>query len=564
MKIKKQKTTYHEFALESEYSEDVISYCRFLKATFGWREFQWDSIDKVWRFNDPGLIIMIKEKFNNTDISEVVKDIKKYKVDKQEEVERLNNSIRIREATTTNFRPNGIKGELYAYQNIGVEFLLNSGGRALLADSPGVGKTVQYLGYAVHSDFKRNLIVCPASVKFSWESEIKKWTNKKSFVVSSNTKINEIPFGIEFVIINFDILKKFHDEFKKYKWDSMVVDESHLIKNPSAIRSKVVKSIAKDVPNVIMLTGTPVLSRPAEMFNMLNIIDSRVWNNYFAYASKYCEGHQGYWGFEAKGASNLEELNEKISKYFLRRTKDEVLKELPSKNLIEIPIELPKEERKQYDLVESSLVDYMKSYKKEKTSKEIAKSMNAEKLVKLNLLREISTMGKIPTAKELINSIIESGEKVLVFSTFRAPLKELEEFYEGNSVMITGETPVSERGDIVKQFQEDPNTQIFFGGMLSAGTGITLTAASNVIFLNYPWNPADIEQSENRAHRPGADYESLNIYRIVGKNTIDGFMEKLLKKKQEIIDQLIEEKESKKISKSMINDYLDELKLKYK
>lgn len=563
MKILKNKTIYHEYALENDYDNQVVSYCKFLKETFGWKEFQWDSIRKVWRFSDPMLITMIKEKFEDTDLGEVINDVNKYEIERKEEKERFNNGIRIKKATTTNFRPEGIKGELYAYQNIGIEFLLNSGGRALLADSPGVGKTAQYLGYAVHSGFKRNLIVCPASVKFSWESEIKKWTKKKSFIVDPQTKIEEIPFDVEFVIINFDILKKFHDEFKKYKWDSMAIDESQLIKNPSAIRSKVVKSIAKDIPNVIMLTGTPVLSRPAEMFNMLNIIDSKVWNNYFSYATRYCAGHQGYWGFEAKGATNLEELNGKISKYFLRRTKEDVLKELPPKNLITIPMELPKADRKQYDLVESDLVDYLKS-KKEKTNKEIAKSMNAEKLVKLNLLREISTMSKLSTAMEIIDSIIESGEKVLVFSSFNAPLEELEEHYENKSVMITGKTPVIERGEIVKDFQNNPKVKVFLGGMLSAGTGITLTAASNVIFLNYPWNPADIEQASNRAHRPGANYESLNIYQIVSLDTIDGFMKKLLKKKQEIIDQLIEEKDVKKVNKSMVEDYLKELQLKHK
>jgi len=564
MKILKSKTIYHEYALENDYDNEVISYCKFLKETFGWREFQWDSIEHVWRFRDPMLISMIKEKFEETDLDEVKNDLKKYLINKEEEKERFNNSIRIKTAITTDFKPNGIKGELYEYQKIGIEFLLNSGGRALLADSPGVGKTAQYIGYAVHSGFKRNLVVCPASVKFSWSSEIWKWAKKKSFIVGPQTKISDIPFDVEFVIINFDILKKFHDEFKKYKWNSFVVDECQLIKNPAAIRSQVVKSIAQDIPSVIFLTGTPVLSRPAEMFNMLNIIDGRVWNNYFAYASKYCAGHQGYWGYEAKGATNLDELSEKISKYFLRRTKKEVLKELPPKNLITILMELPREERKQYDLVEESLVDYMKSYKKDKTNKDIAKSMNAEKLVKLNLLREISTMAKLPIAMEIIDSIIESGEKVLVFSSFNAPLEELEEHYKNKSVMITGKTNVNDRGDIVNDFQNNPEVKVFLGGMLSAGTGITLTAASNVVFLNYPWNPADLEQSQNRAHRPGADYESLNIYQIVGLDTIDGFMEKLLKKKQEIIDQLIEEKDVKKINKSMVDDYLKELKLKYK
>jgi SWI/SNF-related matrix-associated actin-dependent regulator 1 of chromatin subfamily A len=460
---------------------------------------------------------------------------------------------------------NGIKKELYEYQKIGIKFLVDSGGRALLADSPGVGKTAQALGYVSHSGHNRTLVVCPASVKFCWEDEVEKWTNLTSFVVDSKTNLSDIPHDVNLVIINFEILKKFFNEFMKYKWDCLVVDESHLIKSPTAIRSKVIKALSKVIPNVIMLTGTPVLSRPIEMFNMLSILDPQTWNNYYHYAVKYCEGKQGYWGFEAKGASNLEELKGRISRYFLRRTKEEVLSELPTKNPpIYVPIKLPDEARKQYDLVEANLIKYLKEYKKDKTDKEIAKSLQAEKLVKLNLLREINAIGKIPTAREMIDNIIEAGQKVIVFSSFNAPLKELEEMYEENSVLLLGDTPVDERGALVKKFQEDPNINVFFGGTRSAGVGITLTAASNVIFLDLPWNPADLDQGENRAHRPGAVYDSLNIYRIVGKDTIDGFMRKLIERKQEIIDQLIEGGEKVEEDHSMVDDYIKELEAKYK
>lgn len=460
---------------------------------------------------------------------------------------------------------NGIKKnvELYDYQKVGVEFLLNSGGRALLADSPGVGKTAQALGYLTHSGHRRSLVVCPASVKFSWEAEIDKWTHLTSFVMDSKTDLEDIPPEINCIIINFDILKKFFNEFMKYKWDCLVVDESHLIKSPSAIRSKVVKAISRNVDSVIMLTGTPLLSRPIEMFNMLNIIDPKAWSNYYSYATRYCEGKQGYWGFEAKGASNLDELKSRISKYFLRRTKEEVLKELPPKIFTDVPMDLSKEDRKQYDLVESNLVKYLKEHKK--TDKEIARSLAAEKLVKLNLLREINAMGKISTAKELIDNMIEQGEKVLVFSSFVGPLEELADIYEENSVLLTGATLVEDRGPMVKKFQENPDCKIFLGGFKSAGVGITLTAASNIINLDLPWNPADLEQAENRAHRPGAEYESLNIYQIISRDSIDGFMKKLLSFKQEIIDQLIsgdveeEEKDTK-----MIDEYIKTLELKYK
>lgn len=455
-----------------------------------------------------------------------------------------------------------IKGSLYDYQKIGIEFLLNSGGRALLADSPGVGKTAQALGFVAHSGFQRTLVVCPASVKFCWSDEIIKWTNLTSFVVEPNTIFKDIPFSTNVIIINYDVLKKYFNELMKYKFDVLIGDEVQMIKSTSAIRAKAFKAISRNIPNVIMLTGTPVLSRPVEIFNCLNIIDPQTWNNFYSYAVKYCDGKRGYWGFECKGATRLDELREKISKYFLRRTKEEVLKELPPKTFIDIPINLNEEYRSAYNLVEENLIKYLRE-NKNKTDKQILRSLAAEKLVKLNLLREISAGSKIQTAKELIDTIIEAGEKVLVFSSFNAPLKELSDLYDENSVMIIGETPVDERGQLVKKFQEDKNIQVFLGGTKSAGSGITLTAASNIICLDLPWNPADMEQQINRAHRPGAIYQNLNIYTIIARVSVDDFLKKLLKCKQEIIDRLIEGKEIEDSTDGMVDDYLREVGLKY-
>lgn len=454
-----------------------------------------------------------------------------------------------------------IKGQLYDYQKVGIEFLLNSGGRALLADSPGVGKTAQALGYIASAGHKRNLIVCPASVKFAWGSEIEKWTHLSYFIIDSKTILEDIPFGVECIIVNFDILKKFFNEFMKYKWDSLIVDEAHMVKSSKAIRTKVIKALSGNIPNVIFLTGTPVLSRPIEMFNILSMVDKKNWNNWYNYAIRYCDGKKGYYSFEAKGATNLDELHDKISKYFLRRTKEEVLKELPAKNYINIPIDLDKEYREAYNLVESNLIKYLRETKN-KTDKEILRSLQGEKLVKLNLLREINAMGKISTAKELIDNIIEAGEKVIVFSSFNAPLKELYDIYEDNSVILLGETPVDERGYIVKKFQEDKSTNIFFGGTRSAGVGITLTAASNVIFLDLPWTNSDLEQCEGRAHRVGAKFQSLNIYKITSRDSIDGFMQKLLLRKKEIVDQMIDGSVDV-VEENTIDDYLKELELKY-
>lgn len=421
--------------------------------------------------------------------------------------------------------------------------------------------TVQSLAYIVNTNQRRTLIICPASVKFSWQNEIKKWTKLNSYVVDTETEFSEIPHDTDIVIINYDILKKFFNELMKYGWSCLVADESHFIKNHQAIRSKAVKAIAQGVPSVLLLSGTPLINRPIELFNLLNIIDPKAWPNWYQYAVRYAGGKKTRFGFEANGATNLEELKQKIEKYFLRRTKNQVLAQLPPKVRTEVPMELSGEFQQQYKIAASDLAQYLKRYKKE-TDANILKTVQSEKLARINYLRQINSMGKIKIAKELIENFIENDEKVLVFSCFNAPLLELQKSFQEKSVMIIGSTDVNERGEIVKNFQENPDIKVFLGGVNSAGTGITLTAAKNIVFLDFPWTPGDMKQAEDRAHRPGANYESLNIYQITSRGTIDDFMKKLLVEKQEIFDKLFEGKQGK-TQKSILDEMVEDIENKY-
>ncbi len=337
--------------------------------------------------------------------------------------------------------------------------------------------------------------------------------------------------------------------------DGILVHNCQMIKSPTAIRTKAVKILTREIKHVIMLSGTPLLSRPIELFTMLNIIDPLTWKNYYEYATRYCAGHRGKWGFEAKGATNLAELTERISRYFLRRTKDQVLKNLPPKNKMILPVDLSGDSLKDYKKASKEFMKFLKENKKKK-AKEIAKTMQAERLTKINYLREIAVMGRLDAAKELIDSIIDAGEKVLVFSSFNAPLEELYDHYFDKAIMITGKTDVEERGDIVKRFQSDPSVQVFLGGFLSAGTGITLTAAQNVVLLDYPWRPGDTEQAIDRCHRPGTTASSINIYQMHSRGTIDDFMKKTLERKQAIFDVVVDSQKVGPKDEDMVDELI--------
>ena len=566
MKIVSEKTKYHRFALYYDYSPEKVDFCKSLKESFGWQEFSFDAQGdlKRWVFSNSVLVPVIAEKFPEVKIDpEVAQLVAREQEWTREQKKKEENIDNIKTKTDTGFIVKGLKKELYNFQKIGVEFLAVSGGRAIIADDMGTGKSCQSLAYIKHMGFKRTLIVCPASVKFSWENEIKKWTNLTSVIIDSKTNISKIDSSINIWLINYDILKKHHEQLSKIRFDAMVGDESQMIKSITALRTKAFRSISREIPHIILLSGTPLLSRPAELFSLLNIIDPKIWNDWWMFAKRYCALHQTRWGMDSSGASNIVELHNRIKRYFIRRMKSDVLKELPPKIFINMPTELSKEFSKKYDTAASDLAEYLREYK-DKKDPEIAKALAAEKLTQLNVLRQLNAMGKVDTAIELIDSILNSGEKVLVFSSFNEPLETLKAHFGDKAVMITGKTDVKERGAIVKKFQEDKDVQIFLGGYKSAGTGITLTAAQSFIGLDFPWNPADLSQSIDRLHRPGQGAQSVNIYQLMAVGTIDEDMKDILETKQDIFDQVIDGKVVRDRAKDVIDSAVERILEKYK
>lgn len=544
-----------------DYNPEVVDFCRALKDGFGWQQFSFANDDgkKRWVFSQPMFIQILKEKYPDLDIDptivahvngaqQVIQEIKK----KEENIEQ------IRVKTTSDLQIRGLKQNLYDYQKVGVEFLSLSGGKAIIADPPGVGKTAQALGYSVFRKFERILVVCPATVKYSWESEVEKWTSFSSVVIGADTDVSRIDPSIRVWIVNYDLLtpRKRKDadtgrlvpnddrlrQFSKIRFDMLVLDEAHYIKTPSAGRTKAIRLLSRQIPEVVMLTGTPLLSRPVELFSLLNIIDPVTWDNYYAYTRRYCAGKQTFFGYDVSGASNVDELHQRIRRYFLRRQKSEVLAELPSKNHIYTPVKMDDKTERLYHEAELDLARYLKLHKG-KANKEIAQTLRAEKLAKLNVLRQLCSRGKIETASDIINAIINAGEKVVVFSSFVETLETLKEWLTARkikSVMIHGGVADEDRKKAVQDFQNDPSVSVFLGGIKSAGVGITLTAATNVLFVDYSWNPADHQQGEDRIHRPGATAESVNIYQLSAKGTIDNKLESILQHKRKIFDRVIE------------------------
>lgn len=544
MKIVEEKTKFHRFALYCQYSPERVDFFRSLKESFGWKEFSFDVQGslKRWVFSSSLLVPVIKERFPEVQVDPMIENIVSVEQQWANEMKRKQEDIdRIKAKTDTDFHIKGLKGELYPYQKVCVEFLTASNGRALVADGMGLGKSLESLAYIKYMGFKRTLVVCPASVKFVWQSEVAKWTNLSSIIIDSKTDLSKIDPSINLWVVNYDILKKHFSKLSMIIFDCIIGDESQKIKSLSSIRTKIFRAISRNIPHIILLSGTPLLNRPSELFSLLNILDQKQWNEWYGFARKFCNGHQTRWGFDTSGASNTEELHARIKRYFIRRDKTQVLKELPPKNFIDVPVELDKETAEKYDAAATDLATYLREYAG-KESPEINRALAAEKLTQLNVLRYLNAMGKIDMAKELIDSILEAGEKVLVFCSFVKPLEALKEYFGDRSVILTGKTPINERGKLVEAFQNDPNIQVFCGGYYSAGIGITLTAASNVVLLDFDFVPATMNQAIDRAHRPGVKYQSLNIYQLFAKDTIDEDLKDMVNYKQQVFDIVIEGK----------------------
>ena len=557
MEILLEKSAYHTFALYYKYDPRVVDFCRALKTEHGWEKFSWDSALGRWVFTDVKFIEIIKRSYPDVEIEpEAEFEYNKVYMLRTASRSRQEKIDAVKEKTDSDIKIKGIKGELYGYQKVGVEFLLASGGRALIADPPGVGKTLQSLAYVAHKNLTRTLVIAPASVKSSWKKEIEKWTDLPYFIIDSKTKLKDIPKDTKIWVINYELLKKNLPFLLKTHFNLMIADECHLVKSPKAQRTKAIMALATKIKEIILLSGTPLLSRPIEMYTLLHMIDPETWDNWYTYSRSYCNGHQDRFGYNVSGSSNAEELHHRIKRYFIRRKKEDVLTELPPKVRDNRQVDLSPKYKTEYNEAENDLAQYLYEHKG-KRGDELASTMAAEQLARLNILRQLAALGKTEAAKDIIDSILESGEKVIVFSSFMEPLKELQEKYKDKTVTITGTTPVGQRGDIVDDFQINPKKQIFLGGIKSAGVGITLTAASNVLFLDYAWNPSDMIQAEDRIHRPGQEAQSANIYQLHAKGTIDERLLEILEIKQDLVDRIIDGED---VTKEELSDVTNKIK----
>jgi SWI/SNF-related matrix-associated actin-dependent regulator 1 of chromatin subfamily A len=400
----------------------------------------------------------------------------------------------------------------------------------ILADDMGLGKTTSTIIAALESGAKKVLIICPATLKINWKREIQNYSTKSVYICEGkNFEPNH-----DFIIINYDIIKNFHDTKRKNEsqivsadFDLVVVDEAHYIKNAQAQRTKLINDIVKKVDRLWLLTGTPMTSRPIDYYNLLNLVDSPVAKNWMAYVIRYCSGYQFRVGprkvWNVMGASNLEELRDRTLNSTLRRLKEDVL-DLPEKIITPVYLRLKSK------IYEEVMGEYYNWYEK---NPDESKSLTVQ-FTKLTKVRQILADEKIEKTIELAENILEQDKKVIIFCNFTNSLNKITEHFGKSAVKLDGSMSKTERQFAVDQFQENEKVKVFVGNIKAAGVGITLTSAEAVIMNDLSFLPSDHSQAEDRAYRFGQKNNVL-VYYPIFENTIEGIIYDILNNKKNVI-----------------------------
>lgn len=424
-----------------------------------------------------------------------------------------------------------------SHQKEAIEKLVGND-KYILADDMGLGKTTSTVIASLESDVEKVLIICPASLKINWQREIENYTNKEISIIEGKKWE-----PADYTIINYDILKNFHDpkhpeksDILNYGFDLVVMDEAHYIQNVKANRTKIANSIVKKVGRVWLLTGTPMTSRPMNYYNLLDLVDSPVADNWMAYAIRYCAGYQFNVGakkvWNVTGSSNLEELRDRTKPQVLRRLKEDIL-DLPEKIITPVYLRL---KSKEYEKLMGEYYDWYNS-SEESTSLTIQFS-------KLMMVRQVIAEGKIKDTIELAQNIIDQGKKVIIFTNFTDTLNKLVDHFGKSAVKLDGKMSKPQRQHSVDEFQNNEKINVFVGNLKAAGVGITLTAAEAVIMNDLSFVPSDHSQAEDRAYRYGQKF-SVSVYYPIFENTIEGVIYDILSKKKNIFETVMGDNEGK-------------------
>ena len=440
----------------------------------------------------------------------------------------------------------GFQGELLPYQKAGVEYI-STVKKGFIADEMGLGKTIQAIAAVEVQHAYPCVIVCPPSLILNWKKEWNRWLPHRDVQIVVDRK--EFPEFSEVLVVGYSNIHHWKDLLKGH--NGYVFDESHYCKSRDSQRTKAAKAITKaagpDVP-VILLTGTPVTNRPAEYAPQLQIIGQvDAFGGEWGFYRRYCDAFRDKWGqWHLEGASNLEELNERLrSTCYIRRTKDQVMTELPPVVHDPLLVEVPAAQMKEYRKAERDIVQYLidraveiaEELGENPKSAAVRARLKAEAsqhLVRISILRRLAAKAKMPAIEEWIEGRLAESRKVVVAAHHRDIVDALADKYGGYK--IQGDMELGDIEDAKEAFQTDPDAKVIILSIQAAKTGHTLTASQDVLFVELPWTPADVDQTYSRCHRIGQTGSVTATYMLLD-GTIDEEIYDLVERKRRVVSQ---------------------------
>ena len=487
-------------------------------------------------------------------------------------------------------------GQLYNYQIEALERTATFGGRALIADDMGLGKTATALGWLFrHPELRPALIVCPATIKLQWARQIVRWLgiSEDDIEVMKGTK--QALLTKDFVICNYDILSRRLSDLHGHQFQAIILDESHYIKEEKSKRSKMAKLLCDQpcVKSVLALTGTPVLSRPKELWHQTRCIQPRLFPNPYRFYMRYCDPQRidTVWNQEKKsrntawdfsGASNLDELDKILrQKLMIRRNKSEVMDELPALETVTVPFEVNLSGyRKARKEVHQRLVEVRQQLREQRErinqlddqAKETAIAGRAEAnstqklygylIQEITKLKKEAAMAKLGMATDWILDFVQSGEKLLIYTHHHdltdALYKALSDKGLALPWPLDGRTPQPQRQKVIDQFGQG-TYDVLICGLKAMGMGVDglQHGASHLAFLEFGWTPGDHAQAAARLHRQGQE-KPVTAYYLMAANTLDEKIATLLDCKSTVTSAVVGEMDQAGIMESIVDAIAEE------
>ncbi|RMI00764.1 MAG: helicase, partial [Calditrichaeota bacterium] len=378
--------------------------------------------------------------------------------------------------------------------------------------------------------FRRTLVICPASLKYQWKSEIERFTDEKAVVVEGPREERQRIYresDAYFLIANYEAVMRDVVTLMNHPPDMIILDEAQRIKNYETKTSFAVKAIPKK--HSLVITGTPIENRLGDLYSIMNFIDPEILAPLWEFSMNHCLFDKSKKNV-ITGYYNLQALKERLAPWVIRREKKDVLDQLPAVQEVNVPINLHPEQSEMHAGFARALIPIL--HKKHKTvydMQRIQQLLTSMRMVCNSTYlidKETNISPKLDELQEILLEkldILKNGKKVLIFSEWKTMLHLIENMLKANGigcVMLTGDVPVKQRGKLIEEFRTNPDCHVFLSTE-AGGTGLNLQFADTVINFELPWNPARKNQRIGRVHRIGQESSRITAINLVARNSIE-------------------------------------------